>query len=249
VNPWPVLRAIWHPATPLSSSARAVLQALLVHSDGHRLCWPGERLLAAETGTSERTVRRARLELREQGLIEWDLVKTPTGVVARYRLDLQALLALAEAAGPVEKLWKSGPKPVENPVESCNDAQEGCGHSGRRGAATMAGERTQENEPIQEEDDYDDEDSYPWCSCSGGSDPVGHEGPAPGAAAAGPARPLAAGWAGAGRGAGLRAAAPVAARHRRSGLPGRGRARRRGVGHRPGRSARRAAPSGGRPPP
>jgi len=56
-------------------------------------------------------------------------VRGRRGAVNLYRLESERLRELL-ASEPVEKLWKSGLSPVENPVENENDAQ--------GGAATLA---------------------------------------------------------------------------------------------------------------
>jgi Helix-turn-helix domain len=68
----------------VSANARVVYGLLQARTDRSGHCWPAHRTLAAELGSSERTVARALDELRQGGWVEWS--PRGAGRSLRYRV-------------------------------------------------------------------------------------------------------------------------------------------------------------------
>lgn len=123
-----------HPA--LSGTARRVALELLNHADRTTgKAWPSEARLATALGVSDRSIRRAKVELAAHGLITWQRRGTcKAGRTNLYKLAWDVLLSLAasikakvKAAAiaarqrlrapssappqPVHKLSKDAPRP------------------------------------------------------------------------------------------------------------------------------------------
>lgn len=85
-------------AEGLNGAQKVLLLAYANYTDAHGYCWPGVARLAADTGTSTRTVIRTRKELEARNLLRHQR-RTRDGrpTTNLYRINLDKLRAMRRA--------------------------------------------------------------------------------------------------------------------------------------------------------
>lgn len=102
----------------LPSTLRFVLVAIAHHTNDLGECWPGTDVLSDETGYSTRTVRRAREELAELGVL---VVDREARRSLTYRIDFEAVAAYV----PTGDTRSAQEDPVSPHAEGTDDPLEG----------------------------------------------------------------------------------------------------------------------------
>lgn len=105
----------------LTPSARRVALELLNHLDRTTgTAWPSEGRMAAALGLTARTIRRAKVELAELGLLTWQRRGTSRkGRTPLYRLALDRLVSLGAS---IKARLKAARDRVRPPPKPSNDA-------------------------------------------------------------------------------------------------------------------------------
>lgn len=94
-------------ADDLSGPHKLLLLAYTNYTDPHGYCWPGIERLAADTGTSARTVKRTRKELEARNLLRHQRRTKGSGKSETnlYRVNIEKLRAMRRRPSDFEDNW------------------------------------------------------------------------------------------------------------------------------------------------